>query len=341
MVVSLRPVLAVFMLSVFLCSCSSDPLDVDVSEFEVSITSRRFDQEFAALNFRAPDASQNLYQSYGTFAKDFAHQLLSFEAPDDRERFELCENFVRDPYMLKVYGAIQEVHNPNIATYDAQFEDAFAHLRYHFPELEVPEIIYFHSGFFADTYVAPGQMAIGLDYYLGPEHPIVQGLPSEVSHFQRAKMRPDQLVIGALGDFLADFFRQVDHGDRLVDHLVHQGKFMYLLDAALPNVADSIKIRYSSAEMEWAAENELLVWKELADQQVMFDDSPVNIGKWINDGPWTNAGYIPETSPSRLGIYIGWQMVKDYMEEHPELTPKDLVNTSDPQVILSAYSARD
>lgn len=341
MQVFLRRFVAVFMLSVFLWSCGSDPLDVDVSGIEVDFTYRRFDQEFVALDFRAPDASQILYQSYGTFAKDFTHQLLSFEAPQDREHFELCENFIRDPYMGKVYAAIQEVHNSRIEAYNTDLESAFTHLKFHFPEVQVPEVIYFHSGFFADTYVAPGQLAIGLDYYLGPEHPIVQSLPSEVAHYQRSKMRPDQLVVGAMGDFFADYFEGVERGERLVDHLVHQGKFMYILDAAMPHTPDSIKMRYTSSEMEWAQENETLVWMELADQSVMFDDSQVNVGKWINDGPWTNAGQIPDSSPSRLGIYIGWQMVRDYMEEHPEKTPRDLMNMSDAQVILSAYSPRD
>lgn len=325
-----------------LISCGSNPLDVDVDGVQVELVTHRFDREFFALDFHAPDAGQKLYQQHGQFAEDFAAYLLSYEPPELQDDFARCAAFTTDPYMRQVYDAIQSVH-PDAATdaYAASLEDAFRHLKYHFPALEVPEVFFFHSGFYADTYVAPGQIAIGLDYYLGAQHEVVQSLPSEVPVYQREKMRPDYVVTGTLGDYLADQFSAEVPGDKLVDLLIEHGKLMYLMDAALPNTPDSTKIRYTAAEIAWAEENEFRVWQELAKQEVLYNDVGMDNYKWINDGPWTNAGQIPETSPSRLGVWIGWQVVRDFMAEHPELQVVDLLKETNNGYILSAYNPRD
>lgn len=338
MATSVRHLLALFFLFLVLTACDSNPLDVDVSGVEIKLHTYRFDQEFFALDFQEPDTYQKLYQTYGDFAQDYTEYLLSYEPQSEGDRFALCQNFVQDAMMKRVYEAIQTVHNPRIDQYSAQLEDGFAHLKYHLPELEVPQVVYFHSGFYADTYVSSGILAIGLDYYLGPDHPIVEGLPGDVAPlYVRSKMRPDYVAVDAMGTFLADRYLAGFEGDRLLDNLIAQGKLMYLLDAAFPTLADCTKIRYTEQEMYWAQEAEANVWLELAHQEVMYNTNPVENRKWINDGPWTIAGQIPDTSPSRLGIYMGWQIVRAYMKDHPELGVRDLLAQGNHQLILNSY----
>ena len=39
-------------------------------------------------------------------------------------------------------------------------------------------------------------------------------------------------------------------------------------------------------------------------------------------------------SPPRLGEWIGWQIVKSYMNNHPEITLQQLLHKNDSQEIL-------
>jgi uncharacterized protein YjaZ len=61
----------------------------------------------------------------------------------------------------------------------------------------------------------------------------------------------------------------------------------------------------------------------------------MEISKWVNDGPFTSG--LPQESPSRVGIWIGWQMVKQYMEKNPSLTIPQLMDFEDVSVILNNY----
>jgi len=72
----------------------------------------------------------------------------------------------------------------------------------------------------------------------------------------------------------------------------------------------------------------------------MFGTSVPKNKKWFEFAPFTNAENIPQDSPPQLGIYMGWQIVKAYMEDHPELSPADLLKEADAQKILKAYKPK-
>jgi hypothetical protein len=55
--------------------------------------------------------------------------------------------------------------------------------------------------------------------------------------------------------------------------------------------------------------------------------------KYINDGP--NTSGFPPSAPSKLGAFIGWQIVRQYMKKFPETTLADLMQNSDYQKILN------
>jgi len=81
--------------------------------------------------------------------------------------------------------------------------------------------------------------------------------------------------------------------------------------------------------------NEKQIWIYLAENEQLFDNNLRTITQWVNDGPFTNG--LPQESPSRVGIYMGWQLVKHYMDRHPDTELKELIKMKDYNKILSAY----
>jgi hypothetical protein len=55
------------------------------------------------------------------------------------------------------------------------------------------------------------------------------------------------------------------------------------------------------------------------------------INKFMMDGPFTR-GF--EGSPSRLGAWIGWQIVRAYMDKKPEGSMPELFRESEARRIL-------
>ena len=62
------------------------------------------------------------------------------------------------------------------------------------------------------------------------------------------------------------------------------------------------------------------------------------IGRFMNDGPFTNG--LPRESPGHVGEWIGYRMVKAYMNDNPDLTFEQLIQLKDPRLVLKSYKPR-
>jgi hypothetical protein len=332
----------ILLLVVLISSCNSSPLDVDVRGVELNYRSERFDRDFFKTHQNDGEhADQVLYQKYGQFYVDYLEFILRLGPFGERSTAEMCQSFLSDEAILDAYDQIQLVHDPLISDYDKGFQDAFRHHKYYFPKETIPEVVYYHSGFNFGIYPTDSLLAVGLEFYLGPNNELVQQLPGDVfPQYFREKMRPDYLVSDAVRGWLLVKHQHTFDDSNLLGHLIYYGKVMYLVDAMMPDVEDSIKMNYRSDQMAWVIKNEPLIWRELAQQTVMFDTRVFEINKWLMDGPFTNAQNVPQDSPPRLGIWMGRQIIHDYMAANPDLTLDDLLSEENNQLILKFYDPR-
>ena len=58
--------------------------------------------------------------------------------------------------------------------------------------------------------------------------------------------------------------------------------------------------------------NEFGFWKYLVNEKLLFKIDELNIINMLKEGPFTPG--LPERGPDRLGQYLGWRMVKQYVE---------------------------
>jgi len=104
------------------------------------------------------------------------------------------------------------------------------------------------------------------------------------------------------------------------------------LDAVLPQTPDSLKICYPARKLEWAQKNEANIWAFLVGNQLLYTTDYQTQSSLIQDGPFTT-GFSKE-SPSRLGVFIGWQIMHSYLRRHPETSLEQLLQITDSQKIL-------
>ncbi len=93
------------------------------------------------------------------------------------------------------------------------------------------------------------------------------------------------------------------------------------------------RIGFSPAAMNWCEEHEARVWAHLVDEELLYSTEHMSINKWINQAPFV-AG-IPKESPGRLGQWVGWMIVRSYMQNNPETTILELMEIQDAQRILT------
>jgi hypothetical protein len=115
--------------------------------------------------------------------------------------------------------------------------------------------------------------------------------------------------------------------------MIHQGKLMFFVDALLPEMQDSLKIGYTAKQIDWCERNEAQMWSQLIEYKMLYSNKRMDIIRYINNSPTTSG--FPLESPGRTGVWIGWQIVRQYMEKFPETTLGDLMKNVDYQQILN------
>jgi hypothetical protein len=277
-----------------------------------------------------PSGLDSLAKIYGFFLGS------EYRSPENVQRIR---NFISDP-LIKELGAEVEKVYPDLSFLEEGLGDAFSRMEMAVPGMKAPEVFTYISGLY---YEAPVQyydsvLVIGMDLYLGPEFPPYRavGLPM----YMTRRMEKDNI--------LPDCMREIGMrlagigGERrvLLDHMVFFGKALYFLDVTLPDVPGNLKAGFTPGHYEWCEKNEKNIWALMVGDGSLYSSNPSVISKFMQDGPFTSG--LPPESPARLGWYVGWQIVRNYMKKNPGVGLQELFNMSDSQEILasSGYKPR-
>jgi len=332
----------------FLTSCEHrEPHQkIVVPEQSIPYTFHRFDHDLVSADFSDPAAlSQHLYQRYGTFFCHFLEDILRLGPCESPETTGELEGFVTWPDMVELQGEIDRLYTTeHITEMNRSFREVIGRWHYFFPDSVIPSVVYMNSGLNYSAFCTDSVFATGLDYFLGSDNAIVNKLPPDLfPAYLRDDMKPEYATINTVKDFCQrEVSQSVPFPDRpdLLSLLVFHGKVMYMMDLLMPEVSDSSKMNWSSAQMEWAFANEWNTWKELARQDVMFSTSMRKNVRWFDFGPFTNVGNVPQDSPPQLGIWMGWNIIRAYMREHPQTPIQKLLHGVPDKSLLQTYKPK-
>ena len=66
--------------------------------------------------------------------------------------------------------------------------------------------------------------------------------------------------------------------------------------------------------------------------KLLFSKNQSDIVQFTGEGPFTRG--FDKVSPARTGGWLGWQIIKAYMNKHPEVSLAKLMEGNDAQAIL-------
>lgn len=320
----------------FLVGCSGNPLEVDVSDIEADVKIVRLDKKLFESRFEGlKNLNQQCLDEYGELWEAYVSVMLRGGSPYDSLIDVTLEKFTSDEVMRQVYEDIQKKY-PNLSDIEAEISDAFKHLIYYYPKAKVPKFVAYNSVFNFGVFTTDSCIGIGLDMYLGPENRIVKQISNEaIPQFIKDKMLEEYIAIDVMrGWFAMHFLPETEENDFL-HQVVREGKILYALDAFFPGKEDHLKIRYTKEQLKWCYDNEMNIWKDVVDRELLYTKEQRDIEPFLTEAPFTSG--LPQDSPPRTGAWLGWQMVRAYMEEHPGLKLPDLANEKNARKILKSY----
>lgn len=332
----------IFFTCLSIASCKNEK-EVDLSNIKINLSIERFDKELSALapsqvSVKAP----LLKQKYGHFYGDFMESILGVGPVTDTAYYQQLRAVLNNPDYKELASEVSRTF-PDLQDQQDELTDAFKHILYYYPETKPPRLISFFSGFSIQTPVGNDYIGIGLDMFLGRQskfYPaLVQSIPQYISRrFTKENITP-RVVEGFIRE---DMFPGNDADRSLLSKMIYNGKILYMMDAVMPKIADSLKVGYTSGQIEWAQTYEPEVWAYFLQNNLLYETDYIKFQKYLTDAPFTPGIGGDSKSAPKLGVYTGWQIVKKYMERNPEVSLQELMKEIDPQKILneSKYKPR-
>ncbi len=327
-----------FLAALLFARCGGGPGSIDPEGVEVDLPIGRLDRAiFETFGPGGSGDDRTLRAEYGTFYTLYVEDILQ-AAPVDDPRLPLAlGGFAGNPD----WRSTQEAAEATLGDLSGQrkdFEEAFARLKAVFPDRITPRLVAYNSGYNYGIYPTDSVLGFGVEWFIGADHPVIGMLaPERFPRYLKDRMRPELLVPSVVKGWLMVHYMPETTGDDLLTHLVQTGKAMALLDVLLPDTPSDLKFAFTQEQLSWCEANEFRMWRELVDNELLFSDSFEDIGRIMNDGPFTPG--FPRESPGHVGEWIGWRMVRAYLDQHPDTSWPDLL-AIDPQSVLKSYKPR-
>jgi hypothetical protein len=329
-----------------LVGCSTDEQAPDVRHIEASFEWVRFDQALMQLDTaRFELALSELVDQYPSFSEIYFERILRLPIDSSRQIQSLLQSealrALNDSIQLR-FSETEDVQQ--------QLAEAFRYYKYYFPEEEAPNVYTSCTEFsvgaflFTDTLRQDSlkdALGISLEFFLGKGFPYLRlgrAGQSTFSAYMTRTFNKDHLVRKAIQVLVEDQFQPL-RDNRLIDFMIQNGAQLVILDHLLPQMADTVLFECTPAQLEWCQNNELQIWAHLIDRDLLYSRRMADIATLIRPAP-SSAG-MPAESPGQTANYIGYKIVKAYMEQ-TGAEVKDLVQLRDAQEVLtrSKYKAR-
>jgi len=289
-----------FLVVILLCfqSCENDSkVEKEITNIDIDVQVERFEKLFAEAS---PKDLPKLKAQYPFMFSRQYHDSIWIARMQDTLQQEMFSE------IQKKYADFTEIND--------DIKSLFQHLKYYYPAFRSPRVITLINDveYRNKTIVTDSIALIAIDNYLGSDHMFY----GNIQKYIRQNFEAPQIVSDLATEYAQQQIYQPSRKS-LLDEMVYFGKILYFKDVMIPFKSDAEKIGYTQEELDWAIENEPNIWQFFVERELLFETDPKLAGRFINPAPFTKFNLeLDAESPGRLGQYIGWQIIKAYMENN-------------------------
>jgi hypothetical protein len=313
-----------------LSACTEkEPWNISVPDWGVELNVYRLDSAVFSMDENNQEqVVAAIYSQLSDFADIYFKGIIQAGDTSMASFYTTLNMFKNDNDMLQTYRDVNEVYG-NFDSFKFQLQDAFNFYTYYFPEKHVPVIVPCITGYNYAILAADSVLGIGLEMFMGKNYKYYAmiGFPL----YKAEIMDSTYLVSEAIKSWVqTEFFEEQDNED-LLTKMITAGKILFITEALLPKIEDRIIIGYTDEQWKWCIEHKTNMWAHWVDNQLLYSTISKDIMKYLNEGPFTPG--FPRESPARTAAWMGWMIVKNYMQKQSEIDLKDLIK-KDPKTIL-------
>ncbi len=293
-----KPIFIILLILLGFFGCNDrDAVADGISKIPINLQIARFDQEFSHADPTEIPMLKNKYPFL--FPAQYADSIWVEK--------------LQDSIQVELSGEVGSTFK-DFAKEEEDLKSLFQHIRFYFPKYPMPKIVALISDVDYNNRIilTDSLLLIGLDNYLGSEHRFYMGLPKYVA----AELDKQYLV----GDVASAFAKSVVFypTDRVfLSQMIYYGKELYLKEKLMPTNTDAQKIKYSQEQMAWAQANEEQIWRHFIENGLLYSTDSKLGPRFLDPAPFSKFQLeLDNESPGRVGRYMGWQIVRSFMDNN-------------------------
>lgn len=311
-----------FLVFILFTSCTSQSeKEIDVSHITIDVTFEQLEQKL----FSAKSTGE--IKSFLEENKLVAEYFIPFPegTPDSVKVIKLFQ-LTQNEGLQNLYQNSKQQFG-DLSTLRNQFQRAFQHIKYYYPEFKVPKIQTIVTGFGRDLLVTDSVIVIGLDYFIGDKASFRPDAPAYILR----TFQPDYIVPKVIL-LMSQQYNQVNPQDKsLLSDMIYYGKSYEFTSYVLPQVHDSVLLEYTSEQLIQSDENREVIWGHFIEKKLLYETSYFTKTRYVDPRPYT--AEIGSKAPGAIGRWLGWEIVKAYMREQ-QPTLQQLMKTDNAQTIF-------
>lgn len=300
----------------------------DVSQAKVEIL--RFDRDLLDYILdQDQQVAENLKRKYPLLLSAVGSITIGNTVESDTLFFDDITNFFAHPMLMQIYKD-EQARFSNITDIERQLTDAASISKKLLPNKKFPQFAMHVSGFKENVIILENLISLSADKYMGGDY---SAYTSFFAPYEREQMKPEMIVRDYMKAWLISDVLPEGSTYTLLSSMVEQGKLLYALSLLLPEYNEADIIGYAPEQFQWCEENERKIWKALTAGKRLYSSDFMLISKYVSDAPYTSE--MPKESPGRVGCWLGWQIVKKYMER-TGVSLADLMKTDSKNILKEA-----
>ena len=285
---------------------------------------------------------EELHTAYPDFTDLYFGKIMGFPSYPNTDSlfFEELKYFITDTINLRILDLVNKEFS-NFLPVEKKFNTIVQNIQSEFPGIEKPRFYTFismfaYQGFIFDDHERDG-LAIGIDMFLGDRFPYESIIDNQnvFANYLNRTYNADHMHKKIIQLWLEDRFFS-NTGSRAIDHIIDNGKKYYLMKKLIPELAETVLLEYTPAQLKWMESNEQELWSFLIKNNLFYTTDEYNIVRLVNPSPNSQALGMPVNSPGQTGNYIGYRIIQSYMDRNRESSISDLISNRDAQQILEA-----
>ena len=289
----------------------------------VAVPLKRLEREF--FRIQQPEQALQFINRHPDFSRYYLQRQPGTEAALANALAQMATN--KDLAKLK---RETDAAFPDSAALAQNLVQMFKRVHHYFPDFRVPPAYTYVSGLLGkDIYVNDSLLVLSLDWFAGPKASYRPDLPQ----YMLRRYTPSHLLPMLTQSVASKYNRHELTANTMLDAMIHSGKALYFAGQMLPCTPDSLLLGFTTKEIIGVEANEGKVWGHFLEKNLLFSTTPFLIQKYVGERP--NVPEIDKTCPGRVGQWVGLQIVRKYMADHPKVTLAQLLAEKNAQRILN------